>query len=70
MDWTPIEKASKKPKQGMIRIYSYEADYDHYRRKVRLNRHIDTEHPFGSRICDFIIDIPEPPDTPINPKQD
>lgn len=66
-EWQPIETAPRKPKKGYFRLYSYAPGSIRKDEKITkrcpyyLPRIYSTDSCYGSRVCDFYIDIPIPP---------
>ena len=60
--WQPKEDAKKIIKNGFMRIYTYKPVIQEQRELI-LHRHYDFSSHFGSRECDFVMDIPKVPET-------
>lgn len=59
-EWIPVAKA-KKPKKGMIRIYSYAPVVHATRPYASLRRANSFEPTMGDRVCDYVMDVTPPP---------
>lgn len=55
MEWISIEKAALKPKKGFFRLYSYAPSTN---QRYVLSRIYTIDSYFGSRLCDYYMDIP------------
>jgi hypothetical protein len=57
-EWQPIESAPRDTPKGYVRIYSFAPSNNG---RCTLSRLYDTERCRGHRVCDYYIDLPQPP---------